>query len=413
MRTGKVEPATDATIRDEVADLAEKFKSRKDLSRETASLLFFRYGIYPSVQLVHSYTKLGSLTDINKDLDEFWRTIREKARVQIQGVGLPEDILTKTGEVLGELWSLALEKANESLAALTAETLEKVDQARLVAQHAEERMELALNAADQAKNEAAEANQQREHAERLLAVERNEKNGALQQVAETEKKAAAAIEARRQAEAQFSADLQAERQARQQSEERLAGELRFAKLQIEEARETGRVLKERLTVVESDRNLLEAQLKRQISSQHDQIGELRLEVGELRGRNAALTEERNRLIVRLDEMAERLGQRNTEKNSQLKKQLQDSLRAQLVTKPSAFELVELLEVELAFETPNDDGGDDLLYLGMPSADGLRAITPKFTSLDELENFCTTHMERYEGLDLSKDAGPSRWFWEKD
>lgn len=413
MRTGKVEPAIDATIRDEVADLAEKFKSRKDLSRETASLLFFRYGIYPSVQLVHSYTKLGSLTDINKDLDEFWRTIREKARVQIQGVGLPEDILTKTGEVLGELWSLALEKANESLAALTAETLEKVDQARLVAQHAEERMELALNAADQAKNEAAEANQQREHAERLLAVERNEKNGALQQVAETEKKAAAAIEARRQAEAQFSADLQAERQARQQSEERLAGELRFAKLQIEEARETGRVLKERLTVVESDRNLLEAQLKRQISSQHDQIGELRLEVGELRGRNAALTEERNRLIVRLDEMAERLGQRNTEKNSQLKKQLQDSLRAQLVTKPSAFELVELLEVELAFETPNDDGGDDLLYLGMPSADGLRAITPKFTSLDELENFCTTHMERYEGLDLSKDAGPSRWFWEKD
>lgn len=413
MRTGKVEPEIDAKIRGEVADLAEKFKSRKDLSRETASLLFFRYGIYPSVQLVHSYTKLGSLTDINKDLDEFWRTIRDKARVQIQGVGLPEDILAKTGEVLGELWSLALEKANESLAALTAETLEKVDQARLVAQQAEERMELALHAADQAKSEAAEANQQREHAERLLAVERNEKNGALQQVAETEKKAAAAIEARRQAEAQFSADLLAERQARQQSEERLAGELRFAKLQIEEARETGRVLKERLTVVESDRSLLEAQLKRQISSQHDQIGELRLEVGELRGRNAALTEERNRLIVRMDELADRLGQKSTDKNSQLKKQLQDSLRAQLVTKPSAFELVELLEVELAFETPSNDDEGDLIYLGMPSADGLRAITPKFTSLDDLEDFCATHLERYEGLDLSKDNGPSKWFWEKD
>ncbi len=412
MKAGKVEPEIDAKIRAEVAGLADRFKARKDLSRETAATLFFRYGIYPSVQLVHSYTRLGSLTDIGKDLDEFWRSIRDKARVRIEGVDLPEDVLTKTGEVLGSLWALAVQKANESLDGQREEAQAKVEQARLAAEQAEQRMEQAIAEAGRAREEAAAAHVQREEAERLLAIERTEKLAALQRAADAEGQTAAEVEARRQAEERFSADLEAERQARAQSEERLAGEVRFAKMQIDEARELSRVLKERLTAVESDRSLLEAQLKRQLNTQAEELGGLRLEVGELRGRNAALTDERDRLTRRVDELLARLEQNSAARSSRLRAQVREGLRAQLVTKPAVFELVELLEVELSFD---DSGGDDepeLLYLGVPSPTGSRPITPSFRTLEELEAFCAQHQERYEGLDPANGVLPETWFWEK-
>lgn len=412
MKAGKVEPEIDAKIRAEVAGLADRFKARKDLSRETATTLFFRYGIYPSVQLVHSYTRLGSLTDIGKDLDEFWRSIRDKARVRIEGVDLPEDVLTKTGEVLGSLWALAVEKANNSLDSQRAEAQARVEHARLAAEQAEQRMEQAIAEADQARAEAAAAHAQREEAERLLAIERTEKVAALQRAADAEGQTAAEVEARRQAEERFSSDLEAERQARAQSEERLAGEVRFAKMQIDEARELSRVLKERLTAVESDRSLLEAQLKRQLNTQAEELGGLRLEVGELRGRNAALTDERDRLTRRVDELLARLEQNSAARSSRLKAQVREGLRAQLVTKPAAFELVELLEVELSFDGSGGDDEPELLYLGVPSPTGSRPITPSFRTLEELEAFCAQHQERYEGLDLADGGLPETWFWEK-
>jgi len=412
MKAGKVEPEIDAKIRAEVAGLASRFETRKDLSRETAAMLFFRYGLYPSVQLVYSYTRKGSLTDISKDLDEFWRSIRDKARVRIEGVDLPEDVLAKTGEVIGSLWALAVEKANDSLDGQRAEAQAQVAHARLAAEQAEQRMEQAIAEAAQAKADAAAAHAQREEAERLLAVERAEKLAALQRAADAEAQTAQEVDARRQAEARFSADLEAEREARRQSEERLAGEVRFAKMQIDEARELSRVLKERLTAVESDRTLLEAQLKRQLNTQADELGGLRLEVGELRGRNAALTDERDRLTRRVDELLARLEQNSTARSNRLKTQVRDGLRAQLVTKPAAFELVELLEVELAFDASAGEDEPELVYLGFASPTGSRPITPSFRTLEELEAFCAQNQERYAGLDLADDGLPETWFWEK-
>ncbi|MGE0014135.1 MAG: DNA-binding protein [Azoarcus sp.] len=412
MKAGKVAPEIDAKIRAEVAVLADRFDARKDLSRETAAMLFFRYGLYPSVQLVYSYTRKGSLTDISKDLDEFWRSIRDKARVRIEGVDLPEDVLTRTGEVLGSLWALAVQKANEVLDGQREEAQARVEQARLAAEQAEQLMRQAIVEAGQAKADADAAHAQREEAERLLAIERTEKLAALQRATDAENKTAAEVDARRKAEERFSADLEAERQSRAKSEGWLEGEVRFAKMQIEEARELGRVLKERLTAVESDRSLVEAQLKRQINSQAEELGRLRLEVGELRGRNGAISDERDRLARRVEKLLARLEQNSAYRSSRLKAKIREGLRAQLVNKPAAFELAERLEVELSFASSGGDDEPELLYLGVPSPTGNRPITPSFRTLDELEAFCDQYQERYEGIDLADGSLPETWFWEK-
>lgn len=411
MRAGKIDPELDAKIRADVAELATRFDARKDLSRETATVLFFRYGLYPSVQLVYGYTRKGSLTDVSKDLEDFWRNIREKARVQIEGVPLPEDVLAKTGEVLSSLWAFAMEKASASLADHRAEAADKVEQARLAAEQAETRMQEALARADQAKAEAAEAHTMREEAERVQAIEHAEKLAALERVADAEARAAAATQARVRSEEQFSVDLEAERQARKQSEERLDGELRFAKTQIEEARQVGRVLKERLTAVEADRNLVETQLRRQLSSQLEELGGLRLEVGEMRGRNAVLVEERERLALRVDELLARLEQNSTARATRLKEQIREGLRAQLVTKAAAFELAELLEVELLFDSQGGEDVPERLFLGVVAPGGVCAITPAFSTLDELEEFCAENLDRYDGIDAADIESHEKWFWD--
>jgi hypothetical protein len=410
VKTPKVDSETDARIRAEVSELAGRFKTRKELSRETAALLFFRYGVYPSIQLVHDYTRLGSLTDIRKDLDEFWRDIRSKARISIEGADLPEDLLSQTGEVLRSLWSLALAKANESLDQLRAEAQKQVTDAQDQARQTQERLAEAQAMAKRAEEQQRTSDAAREEAERQLAITTTEKTQALEQVEAALDQARREAEARRQAEAQFSADLDAQRRARDLSEERLAGEVRFAKLQIDEARELSRVWKERATALEADRTLMETQLRRQISGQAEELGALRLEVGELRGRSVTLTEERDRLAARVDELMARFERRSVQRNDRLREQIREGLRGQLLSKPSAFELTELLEVELLFVEAADSDAPDLLYLGRAGPDGPTPITPTFSSLDELEAFCAAHLDRYEEIEVA--ALPERWFWDK-
>ena len=97
----KIDPVVETEIRAEIDSLAERYTKRADLTREAATLLFLRYGIYPSATVVHSYTRLGSLTDINSDLKNFWQRMEDGGRKSFRREELKEEFyLPKQGGFL-------------------------------------------------------------------------------------------------------------------------------------------------------------------------------------------------------------------------------------------------------------------------------------------------------------------------
>lgn len=245
--TERMDPAVEATIRTEVARLSEQFKKRADLTRETASLLFLRYGIYPSAAVVHSYTRYGSLTDISTDLKAFWQNLRDRVGVQIPGAELPQELLQKVGDALNDIWSLALRQANETFEQQRAEAEAAVAQSQrmLEVSHTEAarvRLE-ATGRIEQANKERDRAEERRSDAEQQLAVEREAREQAVQKIAEAETRAMQERMAREASEKRFAAELEAMRLTLLKESERLVGEVNFAKRQIDQAREEGRHLK--------------------------------------------------------------------------------------------------------------------------------------------------------------------------
>ena len=142
------------------------------------------------------------------------------------------------------------------------------------------------------------------------AAEASAKAQALSQVADLQQQLAGAQRMAEDAAAQFSRDLAAERQSRQQADERAAGESRYLKLQLDEARGATREVKERLQAIEAEKTLAERTMRQQIKSQAERIGALSIETGELRGQLTAVRDERDRAHRRIEDLERRVQSRS-------------------------------------------------------------------------------------------------------
>ncbi len=84
---------------------------RRDRTRLVANLLFMEHGIYPSARAVLDYTHQGSLTDISKDLRDFWGELRDKLRVNVNAPFLPKPLVDEFAAALMKIWELAISQA--------------------------------------------------------------------------------------------------------------------------------------------------------------------------------------------------------------------------------------------------------------------------------------------------------------
>ena len=184
MKSGKISTELDTHIRTEISELAQRVKNRETLSREAAAVLFFRHGIYPSIQLVHRYTQFGSLTDIAKDLEIFWQAIREKGRFRLDGVDLPDNVIARTGEMLTELWQLAQTQARQVLDNERQEMQSKMVAMQLTIEQFEQQCQASQARADHAEQQIKSTQSQKESLERLLSTERIAKETALLRIAD-------------------------------------------------------------------------------------------------------------------------------------------------------------------------------------------------------------------------------------
>ncbi|SAK77320.1 DNA-binding protein [Caballeronia catudaia] len=88
---------------------------RQELSQHTCKRLFFDLGVRPSVTAVREFTQTGSASDIPKDIEAFWSSLRSALRVRIDAGAIPESLQERAGELLAALYDEAQRQARASL----------------------------------------------------------------------------------------------------------------------------------------------------------------------------------------------------------------------------------------------------------------------------------------------------------
>ncbi|WP_309756758.1 DNA-binding protein [Caballeronia sp. LZ050] len=110
---------------------------RQELSQHACRRLFFDLGIRPSVTAVRDLTQVGSATDIPRDIDAFWETVRSSLRVRVEAGGIPQALQERAGDLLAELFAEARLHASAALDGERVEVNESVRRAEASAREAE------------------------------------------------------------------------------------------------------------------------------------------------------------------------------------------------------------------------------------------------------------------------------------
>lgn len=146
---------TTAALQADIDALRERFPRTADLYREACGVMFFRYGLTPTTNALYQLVRKGSMSVPTEALRRFSSDLRERARVDLQHADLPDQVKQSAGQLVGEIWTLARQAADESIAALR--------------QNAAAERETALTEKAALEKQAAELSLQLEHARTLIA----------------------------------------------------------------------------------------------------------------------------------------------------------------------------------------------------------------------------------------------------
>lgn len=103
------------TLRQEIEEMRTAGARRQDLSQHACKRLFFDLGVRPSVTTVRELTQTGSASDIPKDIEAFWASLRSALRVRIDAGAIPESLQQHAGELLATLYDEAQKLARSAL----------------------------------------------------------------------------------------------------------------------------------------------------------------------------------------------------------------------------------------------------------------------------------------------------------
>lgn len=237
--------ATDAQVRAVVQPRIDALATRKEKVFEAAKVLFFDFGIYPSVTAVYAFVQRGSKTDIAQDLREFWSEVRSKNRIDLDAPYLPEALVATYSQALSQIWDVALTRAEEQFEVHKSIVAQQVVAAQQQAEEAKIEAQNLVDALNDQRQKLLAEVQRREEAE--IRAEGLARETALLSATITEQKQE--VEVARQdalaAQKQFSEDLKQMREKWAKDNEAHQGEIRFAKMQIEAARQSEAQVRDR------------------------------------------------------------------------------------------------------------------------------------------------------------------------
>ncbi len=109
---------TTSALHADIDALRERCPRTADLYREACALMFFRYGQTPTTNSLYQLVRKGSMSVPAEALKRFWSDLRERARVDLQHADVPDQLKESAGRLVGEIWTLARQAADESMAEL-------------------------------------------------------------------------------------------------------------------------------------------------------------------------------------------------------------------------------------------------------------------------------------------------------
>jgi chromosome segregation ATPase len=158
---------TAAAMQADIDALRARFPRTADLYREACGVMFFRYGLTPTTNALYQLVRKGSMSVPTEALRRFWSDLRERAQIDLQHADLPEPVKRTAGQLVGEIWSLARQAADESMegqrqSAAADRDAALAEQARLEHQTAQLSAQLEDARAQLASAEATTARQREE-----------------------------------------------------------------------------------------------------------------------------------------------------------------------------------------------------------------------------------------------------------
>ncbi len=281
--------------RGEIAKRIAALCNRADKTRAVAAYLFLEMGEHPSAARVREYTGQGSLTDINRDLQEFWRMLRAKLSARLTSPDLPQPVVDLLGQFASEVWSLSLDQANRALDADREAAQQAIAEARQHAMQAEAHAQAAQQRVAAVEAELARRDEQAQQAAAEAAALTERCAGLEAALGESRARLDAEAQARAADADAAAREVQAERDARARDRDVFDGEIRFAKNQIETARSEGRHWKSEFERLRSEQTVEAATLRATVSRLREELGartlaerDLAERVGELQGQLRAL-----------------------------------------------------------------------------------------------------------------------------
>lgn len=228
---------TDQAIQHEVDALKSRVGETRALYREVCALLFFRFGITPTVSKLYQYVRRGSMNVPSEELRNFWVALRERSRVDLQHPGLPDSLKDSAAEAIATLWRQAIEAARAELAAERLQLQLEAETARAAREASDQALAVMEATAEQLRSDIARLQREKLSVLEELQAAQRAHSGSEARIQQMQVQLEEAATQRAAIQDGLVAELAKAREAAEAANERAAGAERRALKEIEAERQ--------------------------------------------------------------------------------------------------------------------------------------------------------------------------------
>lgn len=293
-------------LRNGIEQLRAQFPNTQDLYREACALLFFRFGITPTANMLYQLVKKGSMSAPAEALSKFWNDLRQKSRIRIEHPDLPDDLKASAGELVATLWSKAQGLAQDNFSAYRAEAQASVSEIKAALAKAEIEGDAMRQQFEEDRQLLAEAKDHIATLEQNLASEHAMRYSSEQQLEQASARHTELQHALESARRDFGIELSKLRASAQLAEERLRASEERALREIDRERTLAAKLQKELNTVRATADQSLERHRAEVADIQTQLGDLRQNTGVLEGNLQSLEANRDRLTVELEAVRQQL-----------------------------------------------------------------------------------------------------------
>jgi chromosome segregation ATPase len=319
-------------LHSEIEDLRRRCPRTHDLYREVCVLLFFHHGVTPTVNKLYQLVRKGSMSAPTEALNHFWKTLRERSRVTIEHSDLPDELRIAAGDLVATLWRSAQLKSQESLAALQADAVAVVDNAKTEMARARTAQAEALQALEHVREQLRASDDQVSQLRQELAAAAATKESLNERLEDARSELRAMQTRMDQSNAEHIAERERLADRTRLAEDRFADMEKRALLEIDRERTATAKLQKTLGMERAEHATAIERARSEHSTALATIGHLREQIGALQNAVEALRHERDReradlQSVRIElELAVRQAAAESARVEQLREELERTLK---------------------------------------------------------------------------------------